>query len=80
MAGRVFPLFELMEKILGYATMHTIVSVGHTNNMGRDYMQDALAKLVRSVLDPYFSREGESLRSESRITMLLTATRVQRPT
>lgn len=59
MASQVYPVAELMTQVLGFASLHTIISVGHANMQGRDYMRATLASFVKDMLEPYLPEPGK---------------------
>lgn len=58
MAQKLFTVPELMLRIIGFATIRSIVALGGTCNLGREYMQEALAGFIHAMLDPYFPSLG----------------------
>lgn len=59
MAELLFNLHELMSRVLAFATIHSIVALGGTCKLGRDYMQDVLRSLIKAMLVPYFPLHGK---------------------
>lgn len=60
MARKLFSIPELMTRIIGFATIHSIVAIGGTCVLGRDYMQETLGGFIQAMLDPYFPSLGTS--------------------